>query len=305
MLSLGSYSVQIGTYVQKWLFLVEALSAKKKKSQIPSYKWIHCITLTSALQKKPEEINRRSSDMWSFAILLWELVTREVPFADLSNMEIGMKVGWPPFLTHPITFKACWNCFSIAPYLVLPACSFRLPWRAWGPQSHLEYRHIFASLWRYAWTKTRRRGLNLIWLCQFWKKCRTNKKNKSFRALLFWTRYDKWWCGAYQYCLKILLCCCIQGHCSFCFWEKFSSSHIFYILNFFLIVISDSYLCLCVTDLPSTPWNYADKYNLLISQLNNLWMSAWTVCVALLNVRLRRAFAHLPSLPGGNNVGWH
>lgn len=49
--------------------------------------------LISALQKKPEEINRRSSDMWSFAILLWELVTREVPFADLSNMEIGMKVG--------------------------------------------------------------------------------------------------------------------------------------------------------------------------------------------------------------------
>lgn len=47
----------------------------------------------SALQKKPEDINRRSADMWSFAILLWELVTREVPFADLSNMEIGMKVA--------------------------------------------------------------------------------------------------------------------------------------------------------------------------------------------------------------------
>lgn len=31
--------------------------------------------------------------MWSFAVLLWELVTREVPFADLSNMEIGMKVS--------------------------------------------------------------------------------------------------------------------------------------------------------------------------------------------------------------------
>ena len=30
--------------------------------------------------------------MWSFAVLLWELVTREVPFADLSQMEIGMKV---------------------------------------------------------------------------------------------------------------------------------------------------------------------------------------------------------------------
>ncbi|KAJ8342377.1 hypothetical protein SKAU_G00323050 [Synaphobranchus kaupii] len=46
-----------------------------------------------ALQKKPEDINRRSADMWSFAVLLWELVTREVPFADLSNMEIGMKVA--------------------------------------------------------------------------------------------------------------------------------------------------------------------------------------------------------------------
>lgn len=60
---------------------------------------LHWVTLAgfslrlSALQKKPEEINRRSADMWSFAILLWELVTREVPFADLSNMEIGMKVS--------------------------------------------------------------------------------------------------------------------------------------------------------------------------------------------------------------------
>lgn len=30
--------------------------------------------------------------MWSFAILLWELATREVPFSHLSPMEIGMKV---------------------------------------------------------------------------------------------------------------------------------------------------------------------------------------------------------------------
>ncbi|MGH0146355.1 UNVERIFIED_CONTAM: hypothetical protein FKN15_007790 [Acipenser sinensis] len=50
-------------------------------------------TRRGALQKKPEDINRRSADMWSFAVLLWELVTREVPFADLSNMEIGMKVA--------------------------------------------------------------------------------------------------------------------------------------------------------------------------------------------------------------------
>lgn len=30
--------------------------------------------------------------MWSFGVLLWELNTREVPFSDLSPMEVGMKV---------------------------------------------------------------------------------------------------------------------------------------------------------------------------------------------------------------------
>ena len=46
----------------------------------------------AALQKKPSDFNWEASDMWSFAILLWELATREVPFADLSPMECGMKV---------------------------------------------------------------------------------------------------------------------------------------------------------------------------------------------------------------------
>ncbi|GFN83966.1 hypothetical protein PoB_001047200 [Plakobranchus ocellatus] len=46
-----------------------------------------------ALQKSPGDINVRASDMWSFAILLWELETREVPFAELEAMEIGMKVA--------------------------------------------------------------------------------------------------------------------------------------------------------------------------------------------------------------------
>ncbi|KAK7867757.1 hypothetical protein R5R35_002258 [Gryllus longicercus] len=46
-----------------------------------------------ALQKKPSEINWEASDMWSYAILLWELATREVPFADLSPMETGMKIA--------------------------------------------------------------------------------------------------------------------------------------------------------------------------------------------------------------------
>ncbi|ELU01618.1 hypothetical protein CAPTEDRAFT_139192 [Capitella teleta] len=31
--------------------------------------------------------------MWSYSVLLWELATREVPFADMSPMEVGMKVA--------------------------------------------------------------------------------------------------------------------------------------------------------------------------------------------------------------------
>ena len=44
------------------------------------------------LQKSPEEVDQRSADMWSYAMILWELVTREVPFGHLSPMEVGMKV---------------------------------------------------------------------------------------------------------------------------------------------------------------------------------------------------------------------
>jgi len=31
--------------------------------------------------------------MWSFAILLWELSTREIPFPELTAMEAGMKIA--------------------------------------------------------------------------------------------------------------------------------------------------------------------------------------------------------------------
>ncbi|XP_009980461.1 PREDICTED: integrin-linked protein kinase, partial [Tauraco erythrolophus] len=59
--------------------------------QCPGRMYAPAWVAPEALQKKPEEINRRKKK--TFAVLLWELVTREVPFADLSNMEIGMKVA--------------------------------------------------------------------------------------------------------------------------------------------------------------------------------------------------------------------
>lgn len=43
-----------------------------------------------ALQKSRLVRNAEACDMWSFAVCLWELATREVPFADLSPMECGM-----------------------------------------------------------------------------------------------------------------------------------------------------------------------------------------------------------------------
>lgn len=46
-----------------------------------------------ALSKKITDRNWEASDMWSFAVLLWELATREEPFPDLSPMECGMKIA--------------------------------------------------------------------------------------------------------------------------------------------------------------------------------------------------------------------
>lgn len=83
---------------------------------------------------------------------------------------------------------------------VVSALVLRWPLKVWGPPSLLAYRPIFASWWRYAWMKTRQRGLNSTWLCQFWRKCRTNELPSCA-----WTSHPSWWCGAYQYCLKLLL----------------------------------------------------------------------------------------------------
>lgn len=71
-----------------------------------------------ALQRKPSEINQRAADMWSFAVLLWELETREVPHADLTPMECGMKIAMeglrltiPPGISSHMSrlIKICMN----------------------------------------------------------------------------------------------------------------------------------------------------------------------------------------------------
>ncbi|CAD5120373.1 DgyrCDS8945 [Dimorphilus gyrociliatus] len=46
-----------------------------------------------ALTKKSVDINIRAAHMWSFAIVLWELATRQVPFANITPMEVGVKIA--------------------------------------------------------------------------------------------------------------------------------------------------------------------------------------------------------------------
>jgi integrin-linked kinase len=46
-----------------------------------------------ALNKKITEINAKAADMWSFSVILWELATRQVPFSDMTSMEMGMKIA--------------------------------------------------------------------------------------------------------------------------------------------------------------------------------------------------------------------
>ena len=64
-----------------------------------------------ALGKSPKNINTKAADMWSFAVLLWELSTREIPFPDLSPMEAGMKVSFSKFFLYRIQIKVC-HCFT-------------------------------------------------------------------------------------------------------------------------------------------------------------------------------------------------
>ncbi|OCT96303.1 hypothetical protein XELAEV_18013978mg [Xenopus laevis] len=86
---LNSRSVMIDEDMTARISMADVKVSFQCPGRIYSPAWV----APEALQKRPEDINRRSADMWSFAVLLWELVTREVPFADLSNMEIGMKVS--------------------------------------------------------------------------------------------------------------------------------------------------------------------------------------------------------------------
>ena len=45
------------------------------------------------LQKRPDEIDKRAADMYSFALILWEIATGKIPYIGLSPMMAGLKVS--------------------------------------------------------------------------------------------------------------------------------------------------------------------------------------------------------------------
>jgi integrin-linked kinase len=66
-----------------------------------------CINITfysksmykKALSKKLDDYSKKPADMWSFAIILWELYTKEIPFEDYLPMQCGILVSIFYFLS--------------------------------------------------------------------------------------------------------------------------------------------------------------------------------------------------------------
>lgn len=86
---LNSRHIMIDEDLTARISMADAKFSFQEKGRVYYPAWMS----PEALQKKPSDRNWEACDMWSFAILLWELATREVPFADLSPMEVGMKVA--------------------------------------------------------------------------------------------------------------------------------------------------------------------------------------------------------------------
>ncbi|XP_065883777.1 integrin-linked protein kinase-like [Dysidea avara] len=69
-----------------------------------------------------EDTNRKAADMYSFAMILWELATVQVPFAEVPAMAVGLKIAkehWRPLIpqntNHHFSriIEICWNADAL------------------------------------------------------------------------------------------------------------------------------------------------------------------------------------------------
>ncbi|KAH9629346.1 hypothetical protein HF086_017721 [Spodoptera exigua] len=112
--ALNSKHIMIDEDLTARINMADCKFSFQEKGRVYSPAWM----APEALQKPPSKRNLEAADMWSFAILLWELATREIPFADLSPMECGMKIALeglrvtiPPGISPHIAklIKICMN----------------------------------------------------------------------------------------------------------------------------------------------------------------------------------------------------
>ncbi|KAF2362435.1 Ankyrin repeat-containing domain [Trinorchestia longiramus] len=88
-LYLSSKHVMIDDDLTAKICMADAKFSFQERGKIYSPQWFS----PEALVKKQKDLNIKAADMWSFAIVLWEMATREVPFAEYSPMEAGMKIA--------------------------------------------------------------------------------------------------------------------------------------------------------------------------------------------------------------------
>ncbi|KAJ8713265.1 hypothetical protein PYW07_013635 [Mythimna separata] len=112
--ALNSKHIMIDEDLTARINMADSKFSFQEKGRVYAPAWM----APEALQKPAAKRNLEAADMWSFAILLWELATREVPFADLSPMECGMKIAMeglrvtiPPGISPHIAklIKICMN----------------------------------------------------------------------------------------------------------------------------------------------------------------------------------------------------
>lgn len=88
-LYLNSFHVLISDDLTARINMADAKFSFQERNKVYEPAWM----APEALQKKESEINIQAANMWSFAIILWELSTRQIPFGNLSKIEIGMKIA--------------------------------------------------------------------------------------------------------------------------------------------------------------------------------------------------------------------